>query len=81
MVATAPTGATEPEPGFDLVDWVMRYEAGEMQMAEAITGFQYLVDSGLAWSLQGSYGRMARYLMDEGLVTRPEERYAREVAR
>ena len=54
----------------DVVGKIMDYEAGEMsEEEEVISFFQELVDSGLAWSLQGSYGRMAARLIDAGLVT------------
>ena len=57
-----------PEP-FDVVGAIMAYESGEMQDEdEMIALFQHLVDSGLAWSLQGSYGRMAAHLIEAGLV-------------
>lgn len=35
--------------------------------AEFIEAWQHLIDTGLAWSLQGSFGRMARDLIDQGL--------------
>ena len=53
----------------DTVDKIMRYEAGEMSEEEMIEFFQELIDSGLAWSLQGHYGRTAKALIDEGLCT------------
>ena len=56
--------------GFDLVGAVMAYEAGEMERDEVIAFFQHLVDTGLAWQLQGSYGRAAMNLIEAGLVTR-----------
>ena len=37
----------------------------EKQIIEA---YQYLVDSGLAWSLQGQLGRNANSLIEQGLV-------------
>jgi hypothetical protein len=51
------------------VEEIMRFEDGEMETEEVIDFFQRLVDSGLAWSLQGSYGRMASSLIEAGYVT------------
>lgn len=52
-----------------LVDEIIAYENGEMDDDTAIAFFQKLVDSGMAWKLQGSYGRTAQALIDQGLVT------------
>lgn len=35
---------------------------------QVIEAWQYLVDSGLAWQLQGWFGRTARHLIDEGII-------------
>lgn len=51
---------------FDQVSFIMDYEAGLLDEAQIIEGFQHLIDSGLAWSLQGSYGRMAEALIENG---------------
>tara|TARA_R110002074_G_scaffold246568_2_gene418554 strand:+ start:256 stop:423 length:168 start_codon:yes stop_codon:yes gene_type:complete len=51
-----------------LISKIIEYESGILSDDQTIDLFQDLVDSGLAWSLQGSYGRMAEYLIDEGLV-------------
>jgi len=48
---------------------IIAYENGEMDDDEIIEFFQDLVDSGVVWQLQGSYGRMAARLIEEGLVT------------
>lgn len=56
---------------FDRVSFVMDYEAGELDEAEIIDGFQHLVDDGTAWQLQGHYGRTAQALINAGLVTAP----------
>lgn len=51
---------------FDVFNFLMDYESGELNDEAIIKGFQYLIDSGLAWQLQGMYGRMAKALIDEG---------------
>lgn len=49
-------------------DYFSRYENGEMTEPEVIEFFQYLVDSGLAWILQGSYGRQAVRMINGGSI-------------
>ena len=48
------------------VDDIMRWEQGEMNKVETIKFFQGLIDSGMAWRLQGCYGRMAMALIEGG---------------
>lgn len=55
----------------DLVDAIIRFESGDMEDEEVIELFQNLVDTGLAWQLQGSYGRTAKSLIEAGLVQLP----------
>lgn len=60
-------------PTFDLVGEIIAYETGEMETEERVIRlFQHLVDTGAAWSLQGSYGRTAQALIEAGYVTAPE---------
>lgn len=55
----------------DFTQALFDYEAGQLDDIDTIELFQYLVDSGLAWTLQGSYGRMAAQLIRDGLVSAP----------
>jgi hypothetical protein len=54
---------------YDSVDAIIAYESGDLDETEVIELFQYLIDTGLAWSLQGSYGRMAHALINAGHCT------------
>lgn len=50
----------------DTLSGIMAYEAGEMDQDAMVEFFQSLIDTGLAWSLQGHYGRTAQRLIDAG---------------
>jgi len=52
----------------DLVDKIMAYEQGDMNQEATLEFFQELVDGGLAFQLQGHYGRTAARLIEAGLV-------------
>jgi hypothetical protein len=56
----------------DLTSRIIAFEEGELESEEVIELFQDLVNTGLAWQLQGSYGRMARGLIEAGEITLPE---------
>ena len=38
---------------------------------ETLDAWQHLVDTGLAWKLQGSFGRHAEYLISTGFIEAP----------
>lgn len=41
---------------------------------EYLSAWQYLIDTGLAWRLQGWFGRTAIQLIENGHCTRPGDR-------
>ena len=53
---------------YDYVGAIIAYEQGDLDDDATLELFQHLVDTGLAWSLQGSYGRMAKALIDAGYI-------------
>jgi hypothetical protein len=52
-----------------MIDQIIAYENGELNQDAMIDLFQNLVDTGLAWTLQGHYGRTAAALIDNGYIT------------
>jgi len=59
--------AIEEKP-YDVVGNIVEYENGDLDDDGVIALFQHLVDSGLAWTLQGSYGRASKALIAAGLI-------------
>ena len=57
----------------DLLSQILDYEAGEMDEDEEILFFQELINSGLCWQLQGSYGRTAQGMIKAGLCNHSGE--------
>lgn len=49
-----------------MVDSVIAYENGELDETETVALFQELINSGMAWQLQGHYGRTAIALIEAG---------------
>lgn len=43
-------------------------EGENATMEEKILAWSYLIETKLAWSLQGWYGRQASYLIESGLI-------------
>jgi len=52
---------------------IIAYEQGELDKDETIELFQTLISTGVAWSLQGSYGRTATQLIEAGYCHHTEQ--------
>ena len=50
-----------------ILNKIVKYEAGLMRDQEFFQFFQQLINSGVAWKLQGHYGRVAQNLIEEGI--------------
>jgi hypothetical protein len=54
----------------NLLDDIIAYENGEMEWDSVVVFFQKLINNGMAWSLQGHYGRKAMAMIEEGYCVR-----------
>jgi hypothetical protein len=55
-------------------DFVIAFESGECTEEEVIEGFQLLLNEGILFQLQGSYGRAGIELLKAGLITLPKDK-------
>jgi len=54
---------------WNVLDFICKYEGGELTDDQVVEGFQKLHDAGLINQLQGSYQRTLNHLVAQGLVT------------
>ena len=59
----------------DVVGKIMSFEEGELDNEEVFALFQFLLDSGMIYSLQGSYQRMAEDLLLAGKIEMPKHNH------
>jgi len=52
----------------NLITDIMDFEGGDISEERLLAMFQHLVDTGMAWSLQGFYGRTASALIEAGHI-------------
>tara|TARA_R100000988_G_scaffold95120_1_gene61216 strand:+ start:390 stop:608 length:219 start_codon:yes stop_codon:yes gene_type:complete len=50
------------------VNYIMGYECGDLNDTETLELFSHLIKNGMAWSLQGHYGRTASELMARDFI-------------
>ncbi|WJN62686.1 hypothetical protein [Streptomyces phage phiScoe10] len=64
-----------------LVIEILDYEQGNLNDVETLELFGKLVKSGMAWTLQGSYGRTANQMIESGYLTPEGEvtEFARDI--
>jgi hypothetical protein len=55
--------------GRDIVDLIIAFEQGDLEPEGILELFAELIATGTCWSLQGSYGRYAKRLIENGLIT------------
>jgi hypothetical protein len=54
--------------GYEAVAMAEGFSSERVTKQKVLAAWQYLVDSGLAWRLQGFFGREAKYLLNEGII-------------
>jgi hypothetical protein len=52
----------------DMVDKIIDFENGDMDPSMTVIFFGELIKTGLVWELQGSYQRIARRLIEAGVL-------------
>ena len=60
---------TPPGKDYNLFEAMMDFESGDMtEHHDLIRLFSRLIKTGMAWKLQGSYGRAAKALIDSDAI-------------
>jgi hypothetical protein len=54
----------------DIMSMIMAYESEELSNIKTLELFAKLIKTGMAWSLQGHYGRTAQSLIDNGYISK-----------
>lgn len=56
-----------------LIDEIIAYESDELSNKKTLELFSKLIKNGMAWTLQGHYGRVATRLIEAGYLSRQGE--------
>ena len=54
----------------NIINLIIAYESGELTDEGILSLFSALIKNGMAWTLQGSYGRAAAQLINSGIIDR-----------
>jgi hypothetical protein len=57
------------EKFYNFVDNIIAYESGELADNDILILFSELIKNGMAWTLQGCYGRTAKALIEGGYIS------------
>ena len=66
---------------FDVTSYILSYEQGELSDKETIKLFQHLENTGMAYTLQGHYGRVSTSLIGAGLIKPNPKIHSKEQVR
>lgn len=64
--------AWKPKSTYDACAAIEGFDGAEHGQDDIIAAFQFLIDNGAAWTLQGFYGRNAQRLIEGGYCTTKE---------
>lgn len=53
-----------------MIDKILEYESGDLSFSQVVELFSELIKNGMAWTLQGNYGRTAKALIDAGYLNK-----------
>ena len=60
---------TEKEE-LDILSLILNFEDGNISNYNFYKLFSYLIETGLVWQLQGSYGRIGKELIESGHISK-----------
>jgi hypothetical protein len=58
---------------YDITGNIIAYECGELSAEGILKLFAILIKNGMAWSLQGCYGRQAQSFIEAGYISKAGE--------
>ncbi|CAB4199166.1 hypothetical protein UFOVP1336_16 [uncultured Caudovirales phage] len=60
---------TQTEKQIDIIGSIIKMEQGELSFHDSLRLFAILIKTGEVWKLQGSYGRAAKSMIDDNLIS------------